>query len=106
MAERGRLPERAVRALRHAVAGPSRTPPPTASDEINMELIETLDEALRRLPELTREVFLLHRFDGLNYTRVAHRLSMSVNEVEQHIANALDRLDRALSALPDRRGGR
>lgn len=105
MVDRRTLRERAARALRRTLAGPSR-PPPVAPDHVNAELIETLDAALRRMPELTREVFLLHRLDDLNYNRIAHRLGMGVNEVEQHIAKALYQLDRALRALPERKDDR
>lgn len=44
--------------------------------------------ALARLPERTRAVFVMHRFDRLKYRDIAARLGISVSAVEKHIAKA------------------
>jgi RNA polymerase sigma factor (sigma-70 family) len=41
------------------------------------------------LPERTREVFLLHRFEDLTYARIAKQFGISVSAVEKHIMAAL-----------------
>jgi RNA polymerase sigma-70 factor (ECF subfamily) len=55
-------------------------------------LIEQVDAALRELPEMTRDVFVLHRFKDLGYDRIAHRLGIGVADVERHMAEAIYRL--------------
>ncbi len=55
--------------------------------------------AIARLPERTREVFMLHRFEDLSYERIALRLDIDVKEVEGHIAATLIALRRALKDL-------
>ena len=51
-------------------------PPPFVPDfdEHPDPLIARLEWAIACLPEQTREVFLMHRFDDLPYDRIAHRL--------------------------------
>ena len=41
---------------------------------------------LERLPALTRDVFKLHHFEGLDYSEIAVRLGVSLRTVERHIA--------------------
>lgn len=48
------------------------------------------------LPPRTREVFKLHRIDGLQYKEIAERLDISVRTVEWHIAEAIVRIGEAL----------
>jgi RNA polymerase sigma-70 factor (ECF subfamily) len=45
----------------------------------------TLDAVSRR----TREIFFLHRLDGLSYAQIARTLGISISAVEKHIASAL-----------------
>lgn len=47
-----------------------------------------VQEGLKRLTPRTREVFLMHRLDGLKYREVAERLGISQSAVEKHIAKA------------------
>ena len=61
--------------------------------------IARAEAAIARLPELTREVFFLHRFEDLSYERIARRLDIDVKEVEGHIAATLIALRRALKDL-------
>tara|TARA_R110000850_G_scaffold256245_1_gene382139 strand:- start:273 stop:530 length:258 start_codon:yes stop_codon:yes gene_type:complete len=55
--------------------------------------------AIAKLPELTREVFFLHRFEELHYECIARRLDIDVEEVEAHIAATMIALRRALKDL-------
>jgi RNA polymerase sigma-70 factor (ECF subfamily) len=52
------------------------------------ERLSRAGEALERLPERTRDVFLMHRFARLKYRDIAARLGISVSAVEKHIAKA------------------
>lgn len=51
--------------------------------------IARVEAAIASLPPITREVFILHRFDGLVYEGIAHRLGISVEEVTSHMAEAI-----------------
>lgn len=41
------------------------------------------------LPDKTRRIFRLHKFDGLSYAQVAERLNISRSSVEKHMMDAL-----------------
>jgi RNA polymerase sigma factor (sigma-70 family) len=64
---------------------PSRLP-----DEVlaARERLKRVTEGLARLPPRTRDVFLMHRLDGLKYREIADRLGISQSAVEKHIAKA------------------
>jgi len=51
-----------------------------------------LVKGLDRLPAQTRQVFVMHKFEGLTHTEVAHRLGISRSAVEKHVSTALRRL--------------
>ncbi len=48
-------------------------------------LVATVD----RLPDKTRTIFRLHKFDGLSYAEVAQSLNVSKSTVEKHMMDAL-----------------
>jgi RNA polymerase sigma factor (sigma-70 family) len=52
------------------------------------ERLERVMAALDSLGPRTREIFLLHRLDGLKYREIAARLDITVSAVEKHIAKA------------------
>lgn len=57
---------------------------------IGRESLATVVETITsRLPERTREVFVLHRFEEMTYPAIAATLSISVSAVEKHIMSAL-----------------
>ena len=61
--------------------------------------IARAEAAIAGLPELTREVLFMHRFEDLSYERIARRQGLDVKEVEGHIAATLIVLRRALKDL-------
>ena len=61
--------------------------------------IARAEAAIAKLPERTREVFFLHRFEDLGYERIARRQGIDVKEVEGHIAATLIAVRRALKDL-------
>jgi RNA polymerase sigma-70 factor (ECF subfamily) len=69
-------------------------------DPAPQELIDQLNEIARRMPRLTREIFLAHRLDDLPYDEIARRTGLTVREVERHIARAILLLDRGLHRPP------
>lgn len=60
------------------------------------EMRELYSRAVDALPRRTRQVFLLHRVDGLCYREIAGALGISVRTVEWHMAEALVRIGKEL----------
>ncbi|MFV1849301.1 MAG: RNA polymerase sigma factor [Thalassospira sp.] len=48
-----------------------------------------LQQAISELPPRTREIFVLCRIDGLSYSDIAQKLSVSESTVQKHLATAL-----------------
>ncbi|MDQ1153658.1 RNA polymerase sigma factor [Brevundimonas sp. SORGH_AS_0993] len=48
-----------------------------------------------RLPEKTRRIFRMHKFEGLSYAETAAALGVSKSSVEKHMMEALRRLAKA-----------
>lgn len=63
----------------------------------NHQDIALLQRAILALPPRCREVFLLHRFEGLSYRDIARRFGTSERTVENQIAHALAVCRRALA---------
>ncbi len=51
--------------------------------------LQTLMTALDQLPEKTRTIFRLHKFEGLSYAEVAEKQGISRSSVEKHMMDAL-----------------
>ena len=56
------------------------------------EQVARVMAALNALPERTRRVFILVRFEEMSYKLVAQRLGISVSAVEKHVMKALRQL--------------
>lgn len=64
----------------------------TESPEYLLELQEFdrhLQQVLAKMPEKSRDVFLMNRIDGLTYADIAGRLQLSVKAVEKRMHKAL-----------------
>lgn len=73
--------------------------PPDQGEAIEVEeMRHRYREVVASLPRRMREVFVLHRVEGLSYKEVAERLDISVRTVEWHIAEAIVRISRGLDA--------
>ena len=53
------------------------------------ELQEQINQVINRLPERSREIFLLSRFKGMKNREIAEKLQISTTAVEKHISKAL-----------------
>lgn len=73
-----------------AVVGPD----PHAALEAR-DTIRRLEATLARMKPKTREILLMHRFDGLSYEQIAAAKGLTVKGVEWQIAQAMKALDRA-----------
>jgi RNA polymerase sigma-70 factor (ECF subfamily) len=56
---------------------------------LDQEALERVVAAIERLPERTREVFVLHRFEERTCNSIAGQLGLSISAVEKHIMKAL-----------------
>ena len=59
---------------------------------LDKERLDLVLDTLQALPERTRQIFLLHRFDDMTYARIASQFGISVSAVEKHIMKALKAL--------------
>jgi RNA polymerase sigma-70 factor, ECF subfamily len=53
------------------------------------ELTAKLDKIINELPQRQKEVYLLHKVEGLKYNVIAEQLHISVNTIENHMSRAL-----------------
>ena len=53
------------------------------------ECLKRMSGALDAVSRRTRDVFFMHRLDGLTYSQIAIRLGISVSAIEKHVASAL-----------------
>jgi RNA polymerase sigma-70 factor (family 1) len=53
------------------------------------ELTKKLDEIIKALPQRQKEVYLLHRVEGLKYNEIAERLNITVKTIENHMSRSL-----------------
>jgi len=56
--------------------------------EVYMRM-EQINKSLRHLPPKCKEVFALHKFNGLTYSEIASTMDISVKTVENHMSKAL-----------------
>lgn len=64
------------------------TTPSAEAVLLGKERVARLGVGLGRLNEKTRDIFLAHRVDGLNYTEIARHHGISINAVERHVSKA------------------
>lgn len=77
--------------------------PEINEDPVNLkleynELANKLDEIIKGLPQRQKEVYLLHRVEGLKYNQIAERLNISVNTIENHMSRALNTIRKKLGS--------
>ncbi len=63
---------------------------------LGKESIALVTAALKRLPDRTRDIFVLRALEQRKYADIAHLLRISTRAVEQHMARALAHLSKAL----------
>jgi RNA polymerase sigma-70 factor, ECF subfamily len=61
------------------------------------ELNDRINKSINNLPEKCREIFILCRFEGLKYSEIAQKLTISVKTVEMQISIALKKIRKDLS---------
>jgi RNA polymerase sigma-70 factor (ECF subfamily) len=63
-----------------------------------MDVQRAYQQALRKLPDKARRVFMMHRLHHLTYQQIAEQLGISTKTVEYHMSRALARCRRAIAA--------
>lgn len=63
---------------------------------IEQELDIKIQHCIEALPDLTRNVFILSRFEDLKYDEIARQLNISTDVVKYHIKSALSKLRNGL----------
>ena len=62
------------------------------SQLIEKELEQNINASIEALPEQTRRIFCMSRFDKMKYEEIAHETGVSVDVVKYHIKSALAQL--------------
>jgi len=73
-------------------------PDPVAHLEAR-DMLDRMEQALKKLRPRTREIFLAHRIDGMSYGEIASETGLSIKGVEKHMSKALAQLRRAAGPL-------
>ena len=63
---------------------------------IEKELEKEINDSIAALPELTRRIFCMSRFEDMKYGEIAQEMDVSVDVVKYHIKTALTKLRVAL----------
>jgi len=58
------------------------------------ERLQDLEEALLKLKQKTRDIFLLSRVDNYSHQEIAERYGLSVSAVEKHVMKAMSQISR------------
>lgn len=69
-------------------------PDPHAALEAR-EILRRVERAISRLSPQTGSIFVMHRFDGLDYKEIADAKGITVKGVEWHMAKAMLAIDKA-----------
>lgn len=90
---------RAANRMAHVPIDAANEPETRATQEDAIQLDQMrirYRAAVDALPPRTREVFLLHRMEGLGYKDIATQLGISIRTVEWHVGEALVRIGKEL----------
>ncbi|HNX66108.1 MAG TPA: RNA polymerase sigma-70 factor [Bacteroidales bacterium] len=77
-----------------------------SADELNEQVTDTIyynelqakvSRVLEKLPERCSRIFSMNRFEGLKYSEIAEKLSVSVKTVELNMGKALKEFRKALA---------
>lgn len=64
----------------------------SAREEVSRVIV-----VLNELPQRTRDIFLMKRFDGMSHAEIAARMNLSVSAIEKQVSKAIAHLARRLS---------
>ena len=61
-------------------------------DHVDPDVRQRFERAFANLPWLQREIFILHRLEGLSYAEIGYLLALSPRYVERQLGRALYKL--------------
>ncbi|WP_422506605.1 RNA polymerase sigma factor [Stenotrophomonas sp. GZD-301] len=99
LADRGRSPHARTHlplAEGDGAVEPLCTAPGPLRQAESGQMLSLLRQALFKLPERCREVYLLNRISGMSYAQIARHRGITAKTVEKHIARALQGLRQEL----------
>lgn len=70
-------------------------PSPVSDDNVRItaiELLQMINLAIDRMPDLRRRIFMMSRYDEMTYAEIAESLDISPRTVQYHIGKALAEL--------------
>lgn len=59
------------------------------------QCLDRMRDALDAVSRKTRDIFFMHRLDGMSYLQIARHMGVSVSAIEKHMASALAALAEA-----------
>lgn len=81
-----------------AIAAYPDPAPNAEAHSLSREELALLERAIADLPPRGREIFILHKLEGLSYGEIAERLRISKNTVMVHMTRSLAQCRAALAA--------
>ncbi len=84
------------RSIREGIHANNTASPTVEESVIADETRARINEAVNRLPDKTREVFVLSRSEQLSYSEISEALDISIKTVEYHMGKALIELRKVL----------
>ncbi len=66
---------------------------------LNKENLQAIYDKIEALPNKTKLIFKLNRFEHLTYTEIAETLEMSIKSIEYHMSKALNILRKTVFGL-------
>lgn len=77
----------------HVLAKNEAMAEPSPEEQLeNKELEEVINRTLRKLPDRRRQIFRMHRLEGLKYKEIAEKLSLSVKTIEAEMTKTYQAL--------------
>lgn len=70
------------------------------SENVDANMLRRLEEAVAGMPWIQREIFQLHRVEGLSYAEIAWLLRVSERYVERQMARAIYKLCKQMDGEP------
>lgn len=68
---------------------------------ISQRDVQSVQESINALPEITRRVFLANRIDGQTYPQISSEFELSISQVQKHMIKALNYLRKKLDRDPN-----
>ena len=99
-ADKARVAKQGYRAKHHLYEDDEFAGPDPHSALEARDMLRRIEQQLARLKPKTRDIFLMHKFDGMSYAEIAAKTGMSEKGVEKQIAKAMTAILRVRASRP------